>query len=196
MTRPRVTGGRKTSQRAREGLTPPPLTSCPVCGPPKSTSEASRPSKRRPRGRLAPARATTVGKMSSTLQQEGQDGRGFSWSQTPWPRCAQDPAGAARTQRRQPPIGPTPSARLSCLLLPPAPTRGRRAWWFSSQVLPGLKSQGCHGPSSQVLQFSGLCTGHSNNSVPLTEWGPWMRHAGEAHRSSWHPGSAPWVLVL
>lgn len=131
-------------QRAREGLTPFPLTSCPVCNPPKSTSEASRPSKRRPRGRLAPARATTVGKTSSTLQQEGQDSRGSSSSRTPWPRRAQDPAGAAQTQRRQPPVWPAPSAHLACLLPPPAPTRGRRAWWFSSQVLPGLKSQGCH----------------------------------------------------
>lgn len=70
-----VRGGRPTPSRAQLGHIPPPLTLCPVCDPPKSTSEASRPSKWRPGGRLAPARATTVGKMSSTLQEE-KDGLG------------------------------------------------------------------------------------------------------------------------
>ena len=78
---PRMRSSSPSPCRAGGGRTPPPLTRCPVCDQPKSTEEASKPSKCRSWGRLAPARATTVGKMSSTLQEE-QDGVGPSYSQT------------------------------------------------------------------------------------------------------------------
>lgn len=106
-------GGRgPTSGEAQVGHAPPPLTLCPACALPNSTSEASRPSKCRPWGRLAPARATTVGKMSSTLQ-EDQDSVGPSCPQALslavlGSRAAQP--SPAQTEPRQPPIQPAPSA--------------------------------------------------------------------------------------
>ena len=63
--------GRQASLRTSpRGHAPPLLTLCPVCARPNSTCETSRPSKRRPWGRGAPARASTVGKMSSTLRED------------------------------------------------------------------------------------------------------------------------------
>ena len=63
--------GQQASLRTSPGgHAPPPLTLCPICARPNSTCETSRPSKRRPRGRGAPARASTVGKMSSTLRED------------------------------------------------------------------------------------------------------------------------------
>ena len=104
-------GRRPASGEAQVGHAPPPLTLCPACAPPNSTSEASRPSKRRPWGRLAPARATTVGKMSSTLQ-EDRDSVG--------PSCPQALSLAVLGSRAAQPSPAQPSSLPSSP--PPLPT--------------------------------------------------------------------------
>lgn len=82
----------------------PPLTLCPVCDLPKSTSEASSPSKFRFGGGLAPARAIAVGKMSSMLQKEQDTVCLYSPKALPGPPMIHTP-------QNQPQAG---AGRLSC----------------------------------------------------------------------------------
>lgn len=90
----------------------PPLTLCPVCDLPKRTSEVSSPSNFRSGGKLAPARAITVGKMSSELQKE-QDTVCLGFSNS-FPSPSPDPNLPAPDQgkSRLPLLKPTLSISL------------------------------------------------------------------------------------
>lgn len=156
-------GNKGLDEEPRYGPTLLPLTLCPVWDRPKSTSETSRPSNCRPWGRLALARATTVGKISSMLQKRRRPHQPSSLT-LPWPCHSRNPQDTAQTGTDSLPHGR--SLRLSflqVLLL-------RGAEWCSGSAakLCGLSSN----PSCIISmpQFSSLENGCATKCACLTGW--------------------------
>jgi hypothetical protein len=132
-----------------------PLTLCPTCDPPKSTSEASSPSKCRPWGKLAPARATTVGKMSSTLQKEQDRVGPSSLDSFPGFAVIKTHLSQPRANTRSLPFDPgsLPACLSFRFHFDFCCKRGVSASRLCNQVLPGLKSHFCHLAGFSMPQF-------------------------------------------